>query len=320
MDGWMDGWMDICLYTAELRQVAGRARAMAPPTEAFFRALQMPGTSRSDAQIALVKRIVCDSVEFFGGFAEDTRREFAKAFSIFQTNQDQLLYTKETPAECMFICLSGTVEIYARSLQRGKRFAYKLHSHPSPRKEVPNTENPVDHAFQDQGEGKIQQRMMRSQGTALTVQIDGETQEQYLSSLLDERKSRRSPDRRAKGGSARLQTSAASARSMSRVQDNDSVSGGRDALMLNAGIGSPEAILEKLEPISGSTDSAKFSGLLLTRSTRTSSSSLDQLAPSLDPAAAAVFGGRFGRTASTGSTGSDLLERTGSCLSVGSAG
>ncbi|MGB1598335.1 MAG: cyclic nucleotide-binding domain-containing protein, partial [Promethearchaeia archaeon] len=49
--------------------------------EAFFRALQTPGTSRSDAQIALVKRIVCDSVEFFGGFAEDTRREFARAFS-----------------------------------------------------------------------------------------------------------------------------------------------------------------------------------------------------------------------------------------------
>ena len=288
--------------------------------EAFFRALQTPGTSRSDAQIALVKRIVCDSVEFFGGFAEDTRREFARSFSIFQTNQDQLLYTKETPADSMFICLSGTVEIHARSLQRGKRAAYKLHSHPSPRKEEPNTENPVDHAFQDQGEGKIQQRMLRSQGAALTVHRGGTTQEQYLSSLLDERKSRRSPDRRAKGDSARLQTSAASAKSISRVQDNDSVSRCRDALMLNAGLGSQEAILEKLEPISGSTDSAKFSGLLLTRSTSTSSSSLDQLAPSLDPAAAAVFGGRFGRTASTGSTGSDLLERTGSCLSVGSAG
>ena len=36
MDGWMDGWMDICLYTAELRQVAGRARAMAPPTEGYI--------------------------------------------------------------------------------------------------------------------------------------------------------------------------------------------------------------------------------------------------------------------------------------------
>ena len=80
-------------------------------TEELIRSAQIPPQLRSEAEVKLVKRIVCDHLNFFSKFPDAMRLEFARAFNIMCTTAPgEPLFQAKTPAKAMYICLSCVVE------------------------------------------------------------------------------------------------------------------------------------------------------------------------------------------------------------------
>jgi CRP-like cAMP-binding protein len=87
--------------------------------EELLNSLQTPAHLRSDSHISLVTRVVCNQVDFFNKFSEEKRSKFARVLTVIKADQKRsVLYSRQTPADAAYICLSCTVDLYSRALRR----------------------------------------------------------------------------------------------------------------------------------------------------------------------------------------------------------
>lgn len=90
-------------------------------TEELLKVCQVPSNDRTGQSLRLIKRIVCDNVPYFSGNSEEQKIEFARAFQLeYWDTAGQHVFQANSPAEAMYVSLSCTVDLPAKSSSRRK--------------------------------------------------------------------------------------------------------------------------------------------------------------------------------------------------------
>ena len=90
-------------------------------TEELLKVCQMPSSERTDSSLKLVNRIVCDNVPHFSAYNEEQKMGFARAFKLERSDvAGHYVFQANSPAVAMYVSLSCTVDLHAKSSLRRK--------------------------------------------------------------------------------------------------------------------------------------------------------------------------------------------------------